>query len=154
VNMASASLSYDWKVFNTGLNADYAIDDESALYMTFNISKSLDLGSLGAKDYISLEPTFQLAGATQRITTTEVIPPPQRGGFLPLPLSKKARKPQYREVTTTSFDLLSYNLKLPLAYNRANYAIEATYQGSVLSKAASDSQKIRSFFNLGFYYIF
>ncbi|MBC7912929.1 MAG: hypothetical protein H7Y07_02300, partial [Pyrinomonadaceae bacterium] len=122
VNMASASLSYDWKVFNTGLNVDYAIGDENALYMTFNISKSLDLGSIGAKDYISIEPTFQLAGATQRITTTEVIPPPQRGGFLPLPLSKKARKPQYREVTETSFDLLSYNLKLPLAYNRANYA--------------------------------
>jgi len=163
-DMASASLSYDWDVITTGLTADYAIGDENALFATFNVSKSIDLGSLlSPKDYISFDPAVEVVGGTQHITTTEELPSQTTNGngngkkflFLPLPSSSKTSAPQYRQVTSSSFDLLSYNIKLPISYNRANYAIEATYQGSVLGKKVDGyTNKLNSFFYLGFYYSF
>lgn len=159
LNMASASVNYDWQWLNTGINADYAIGDQSALFMTFTASKLIDLGSISSKDYISLEPAIEVVGGTQRITTTEEIPQNNEGaGGLSKIINfprRNNRSPEYREIESSSFDLLSYNLKLPLAYNRANYAVEATYQGSILSnKVDGASQKPRSFLYLGFYYIF
>ena len=160
LNMASGSLNYDWQWLNTGLYVDYAIGDQSALFTTFNVSKLLDLGSITAKDYISFEPSVEIVGGTQRITTTEEMPRNGGGGGGPLGKlinlpGNDNRPPQYREISSNSFDLLSYNLKLPVAYNRANYAVEATYQGSILSnKVEGASQKPRSFLYLGFYYMF
>jgi hypothetical protein len=163
LNMASGSLSYDWQWLKTGLYADYAIGDQSALFTTFSASKLFDLGSITAKDYISFEPSVDIIGGTQRITTTEEISENGGGSGEGDLLSKVRRRlirnnngaQQYREITSSSFDLLSYNLKLPVAYNRANYAIEATYQGSILSnKVDGASQKPRSFLYLGFYYMF
>jgi hypothetical protein len=158
--MASGSLNYDWQWLNTGLYVDYAIGDQSALFTTFNVSKLFDLGGITAKDYISFEPSVEIVGGTQRITTTEEVPQSDGGGggalgrIINLP-RRENRPPQYREVESNSFDLLSYNLKLPVAYNRANYAVEATYQGSILSnKVDGASQKPRSFLYLGFYYMF
>ncbi|MGV3507922.1 MAG: hypothetical protein ACO1N7_01435 [Sphingobacteriaceae bacterium] len=166
LNMISGSLDYDWKWFNTGIYADYAIGDEDAWFLTFKASRLLDLGSLfNEKDYISFEPAFEVVGGNQSIITTEEIPANNGnnssngkgkglGKIINLPVGKN-KSPQYREIESTSFDLLSYNLKLPLAYNRASYAIEATYQGSVLSnKIEGASQKPRSFLYLGLYYIF
>lgn len=165
-DMASASLSYDLNVVKTGLTADYAIGDENALFAAFEISKSIDLGSLfSRKDYISFDPAVEIVGGTQRITTVEEMPATTTNGngnsngrkflFLPLPSSSKTSAPQYRQVTSSSFDLLSYNIKLPISYNRANYAVEATYQGSILGKKVDGyTNKLNSFFYLGLYYSF
>ncbi|HEY0054456.1 MAG TPA: hypothetical protein VGB63_03780 [Pedobacter sp.] len=57
-------------------------------------------------------------------------------------------------VTTAPFGLLAYSFNLPLAYNRANYTLELAYQGIVPSKSSGNSQKLQSFFNLGFNYTF
>src|SRR5688500_13624183 len=74
-NMASASLEYDWQWLKTVLSADYALGDQDALFTTFNASKLIDLGSLfSPKDYITLEPSFELVAGTQLITTQEELP--------------------------------------------------------------------------------
>ena len=43
--------------------------------------------------------------------------------------------------TITQFNFLSYNLKLPLAYNRASYLFEIQYQVSLLSNKAETGRK-------------
>jgi hypothetical protein len=171
LNVLSGSLNYDWKWFTTGLNADYTPGDQSALFMTFNAAKSFDLGSLGKKDYISFDPSFELVGGTQQITTSEEVPRSGggnqggggQGGLIggltenvrPLPKKRNNQPTEYRYITSTSFDLLSYNVRLPISYNRGSYAVEATYQGSVLSNRVVDGSKgLRSFLYLGFYYSF
>jgi hypothetical protein len=64
-------------------------------------------------------------------------------------------KPETTTVESTEFDVLAYTLSLPLAYNRAHYSIEASYQASLASKNIADaSGKPVSIFNLGFYYMF
>jgi hypothetical protein len=46
-------------------------------------------------------------------------------------------------------------LKLPLAYNRAHYVVEAAYQLSLLSKEAqTGAGQANSFLTLSFYYQF
>ena len=64
-------------------------------------------------------------------------------------------------VTTTTttersaFNLLSYNFRLPIAYNRSSYLVEAAYQLSLLSKhAETDANTTNSFVTLSFYYQF
>ncbi len=146
-DVASASLNYDWQWLTTGLTADYAIGSESAFYTTFNVSKYIDLGlSFSSKDYLTLEPSFEIIGGTQRFE----IPAPKKA----LLSDVIGRGKKQRTITTTEFDLIAYNFTLPLAYNRAKYSFEASYQGTVLSRSISDSQKLQSFFNLGFYYTF
>ena len=57
--------------------------------------------------------------------------------------------------TVTTFDLLSYNLKLPIAYSRANYLIELSTQFSLLSnKTQIQPGKLNTFFTASFYYQF
>lgn len=178
-DVASAALDYDWQWFNTGLTADYALGQESVLYTTFTASKSIDLGlSLSSKDYFTLDPAFEIVGGTQRFSdTTWTEAPPEEeeapgngppvigdligrgngrgnGGQITHIIPNSDQQGKATVVSSTSFDLLSYSFTIPLAYNRSNYSIEASYQGTILSKAASDSQKLRSFFNLGFYYMF
>lgn len=178
-DMASAGLSYDWTAITTDLTADYAFDDGGALYTTFNIGKYIDLGlSLSSKDYLTLEPSIELVAGTQRFTETvtessgnstgdQNVYDPVGGLLKPKQGSNQGRgnqivnrvipgsKPgEQTVVTSTSFDLMAYNFTLPLAYNRARYTIEASYQGAIPTKAISDSPKLQSFFNLGFYYSF
>ncbi|MFD2164435.1 hypothetical protein ACFSJU_18665 [Paradesertivirga mongoliensis] len=176
-DMASASLDYHWKWLTTGLTADYGFGDGGVLYTTFNASKIVDLGlSLSSKDYFTFEPVIEVIGGTQRFYSESETQDSgsqneeQNGGLVdldriigkngkPLPGNRKGNIPGSKEgegtvVATTSFNVVAYNFTLPIVYNRANYSIEASYQGSVLSKSVSDSQKIQSFFNLGFYYMF
>lgn len=174
-DMASASLDYDWKWLSTGLTADYGFGDGGVLYTTLNASKIVDLGlSLSSKDYFTFEPVVEVIGGTQRFysetETQEDNSQPQEpdGGGLGriigkngklFPGTPKGNIPGSKEgegtvVATTTFNVLAYNFTLPIVYNRSNYSIEASYQGSILSKSISDSQKIQSFFNLGFYYMF
>lgn len=156
-NTASGLLSYDWKWFNTDLSTDYAFGREQDLFVSLSNSKLLDLGSLfSKKDYLSLEPSFEIVGGTQHFFETYTTQKTSRDKLKGIiPLFPPKQNTTTTTVSSTSFDLLSYNLKLPLAYNRTHYTVETTYQFSVLSNKVTEvSNKPRSFFNLSFYYLF
>jgi len=159
LNTFSGELNYDWSWLTTGVNADYIPGEKGALFLSFNASKSIELASFSHNDYISFDPSFSVVGSTQRISITEQVPSStsggKGGGVVRLPFNKNNQKPQYRTVEKTSFNLLSYNLKLPLAYNRTNYTFEVAYQGTLGSNTIeSTSNTPRSFFSMGFYYMF
>jgi hypothetical protein len=158
-NSVSASLSYDWSWLNTSVSADYAFGKESDLFISFSNSKSIELGSFSERDFISLEPAIEIVGGTQHFYETYTTKKKLRDK-----LKDKIKNPfdppgndntTTTTVTTSSFGLLSYNLKLPLAYNRTHYMIEVGYQLSILDeKVETVSNKPQSFFNLSFYYLF
>ena len=155
LNTFSGELKYDWSWLTTGINADYIPGEEEALFLSFNAGKSIELASFNHNDYISFDPSFTVVGSTQRISTTEQVPSStsggKGGGVVRLPFNKKNEKTQYRTVEKTSFNLLSYNLNLPLAYNRTNYTFEVSYQGT---SGGSAWNSARSFFSMGMYYMF
>lgn len=159
---ASASLKYEYWM-TTGINADYHFGKQQDVFVTLSTEKQISLGSLfKGKDVITLTPLIEVTGGTQRFYQTYVKEKLLRDsllGIVPLPgigdITGTENETGATTSTTTQFNLLSYNLRVPLAYNRSHYMIEAAYQLSVLSsKAQTGAGKVNSFLNFSFYYQF
>lgn len=157
---ASASLQYEYWM-TTGLNVDYNFGKEQDAFVTLSTEKQISLGSLAkGKDLITLTPSVEVTGGTQRFYQTYVTEKRFRDSLLGVPLPPVFDIPGTgTETTTTStstkFNILSYNLRVPLAYNRAHYMIEVAYQLSVLDKNAEiGGGTANSFFSCSFYYQF
>jgi hypothetical protein len=159
-NTASASLGYDWQIFESELGADYSFGSQSDVFVSLSNSKLIDLGSFGSdRGYFTLEPSVEIVGGTQQYLEEYTVRKSKQEKFqewLKNPLAPPGQD-QTETVTTsrTSFDLLTYNVNIPIGYNRGNYLLEAGYQMSVLGKkVTSESRRPHSFFNLSFYYQF
>lgn len=159
-DLASVSLTLTkWLTFT--LTGDYAFGKTSDQFATGGISKNINLFNISPKDIITITPSADVVAGTQHFYQTyvtqkairdsilgRIIPPVLGGG-------NQGNNPTTKTVTTTSFNLISYNFKIPLAYNRAHYMIETAYQYSLLSEyAQSNAGKGNSFFTLSFYYQF
>lgn len=158
-NNASFSITHNgW--LNTTLGADYAFGKTNDVFVTVGIGKLISLGSISAKDVITIKPVIDVTAGTQRFVETYIEQKKLRDSLLGiLPIGPIFGQPGSTPTTTTkmttSFDLLSYNLKFPLAYNRAHYMLELAYQLSFLSnKAQTGANDKNSFFTASFYYQF
>ncbi len=113
----------------------------------------MDLGSLFSdKDYISLEPGFEIASGTVQYLEEYIVRRDNQGQMPGGP-----RFPDYTTLTrsASTFDILSYSANILLGYNRNHYLIETGYQLSFLgSNISATNMKPRSFFNLNLYYQF
>lgn len=154
---ASISLSYDSWIKPT-ITGDYAFGKANDAFVTGSLSKVINLFSTGKKDIITISPSADLVAGTQHFYQSYVTQQKIRDsvlGILPNPIFGSSPSEHVDTVATTAFNILSYNLKIPFAYNRAHYSVEAAYQLSFLSaKSQSDAGKINSFFTLSFYYQF
>lgn len=152
-NTISAGLLYDLKVFKAGLNNYYSFGKQQDIFMSLEISRALNLGSLfNDKDFISFEPGFELIGGTINYLEEYRVERERRNPAIQFP-----PRPIFEDRIrySSSFGMLSYNTNLLLGYNRSNYLLEAGWTISALAKNVSDTkQKARSFFNLSFYYQF
>jgi len=157
---ASASLTLDnW--LSTTANVDYAFGKTEDIFVSLGTGKFINLGSLfSPKDFVSITPAIDVVAGTQHYYQSYVTEKKFRDSVLGIlgPILGGGGNQGSSETKTTmstSFDLLSYNLKIPLAYNRAHYLLEAAYQLSVLSKQVdAGTGKANSFFTLSFYYQF
>jgi len=166
-NTASLGLNYDFKWWNSSLYGDYVFgnlkDDQGNsvkdFYLTFSSLKTINLGSIVKdKDYITLEPSVSFVGGTQRVGTYETkqvgTVKPKNRLRLPLPTPER---PVYETtyVESSKLSLVTSGFRLPLAYNRAHYTVEAAYQLSVPNKSFEGIvHKNQSFFTLSFTYLF
>ncbi len=143
---ASASLTLEnW--LSTTANVDYAFGKTQDVFVTLGTGKFINLGSLfSPKDLVSLTPAVDVVGGTQHFYETYVTEKKLRDSLLGILLppvlgGSGSGNSETTTTTSTSFDLLSYNLKLPLAYNRAHYLLEVAYQLSVLGKQSKRDQE-------------
>ncbi|MND48070.1 hypothetical protein D3C80_389810 [compost metagenome] len=156
----NASVTYNYWL-TSALSADYAFGKEQDFFITLTNSKAFSLGSLFSdEDYISIEPGVEIVAGTQHFYDTYITKKNNK--------ANPGGKPNVQQqpvnngngsivsyVPASKFSLLSYNLKMPLAYNRSTYLIEAAYQLSILGKQVDAvSTTPKSFFNLSFYYQF
>lgn len=155
---ASLVLSYDnW--IKTTLTGDYAFGKTSDEFLTGGISKAINLFSIGKKDIVTISPSADVVAGTQHFYQTYLTQQKLRDsvlGILTDPLfGNPSTATDSNTVAKTSFNLLSYNFKFPLAYNRAHYVLEAAYQLSVLSNnVQAGAGKVNSFLTFSFYYQF
>ncbi|WP_157986468.1 hypothetical protein [Chitinophaga alhagiae] len=155
---AGASLQYEYWM-TTGLNLDYNFGKQQDAFVTLSTEKMISLFSLAkGKDLVTLTPAIDVTAGTQHFYETYITEKRWRDSLLGVPLPPVLNLPGSTETATretSRFSMLSYNLRVPLAYNRAHYMIEAAYQLSVLDKnAESAGGTANSFFNLSVYYQF
>ena len=154
---ASVNLTYsNW--LNVGLTGDYAFGKTNDEFVTGALSKMINLFSISKKDIVTINPSADVVMGTQHFYQSYIKEKNQRDsllGIIPILGGGGSGGTTTTTVAKTSFDVLSYNFKLPLAYNRAHYVVEAAYQLSVLSsKAQNGAGKTNSFGTLSFYYQF
>ncbi len=155
---ASLALTYEnW--LTSKVNVDYAFGKTNDVFVTAGTGKMITLGSFGKKDIITITPSLDVVAGTQHFYQTYILEKELRDSLLGVLLPPiTGTPPSQQSVTTTTstkFNLISYNFKFPIAYNRANYLFELAYQLSVLSQDAETGPgKVNSFGSISFYYQF
>ena len=146
-------------VVNLSISGDYAFGKTNDFFITPQISKDIDLFNIGKNDLVSFNPSLDMTAGTQhfyeyyqekkgiRDSILGILMPPVLGGSL------SEENPTIK--ATNRFEILSYNLKLPVSYNRNHLKLEVSGQFSLLSKQAqSQPGEVNSFFSTAFYYQF
>jgi hypothetical protein len=155
---ASIAFSYNNRI-TASITGDYAFGQVNDAFVTAAFSKQISLFSISKKDVVTITPSADVVAGTQHFYQTYIKEKKIRDSILrilPLPALGRPNSNRHTDsVMTTAFNLLSYNFKLPLDYNRGNYVIEAAYQLSLLSNhVQTTTGNVNSFFTFSFYYQF
>jgi len=159
-NNVNLSVKYAWTWLKSSLSTDYAFGKQNDIFISLTHSKEIGIGSLfNEKNSLYLEPAVELVAGSRHFYETYTIEKSKRNKANGKGKSPVSAGNSNSTVTTTvasdNFNLLSYNLKLPLSLSRANYIAEINYQLSILgSKAETELKHQQSFFGLAFYYQF
>ena len=157
VDNASLVFSYDGCI-KPSLTGDYAFGKTSDAFVTGGLSKSINLFSISQKDIVTVSPSADLVAGTQHFYQTYITQKKLHDsilGIAPIPVLGNPSSSRHTDtVATTSFNVLSYNFKIPLAYNRSHYVLQAEYQLSLLSNHVAAANKVNSFLTFSFYYQF
>ncbi len=155
----TASLSWQSAVSIT-LDGNYSFGKTNDFFSTLAVSKEISLLCFTNKAVVNFTPQLSLAGGTQKFynyyLTEKTIRDSLAGKLLdPIFGGRGATPADTTTFKVTRFDLLSYNVKLPVSYARANYMIELSTQLSLLSKQSQvQPGKLNTFFSASFYYQF
>jgi hypothetical protein len=154
------SANYSWSWLKSSFSTDYAFGKQNDIFLSLTHSKEISIGSLfNEKNALSLEPAIELVAGTRHFYETYTTTKNNRDNANGKGKSPVSPGNSNSTITTTvpadSFNLLSYNFKLPLSLSRANYLAEISYQLSILGpKAEAELKSQQSFFGLAFYYQF
>jgi hypothetical protein len=150
--------SFDWHLLKTSVTMDYLFGKSNDFFLTVSHSHYFEsnFNIFDEKDYLTFEPSFNIIFGTQNFVEyfsyqhsffDDHEDPNKPHGKQPLPNDYA--------VKNTQFNDLNYNFRLPLAYNRPHYTIEAAYKYSIpVNVQGSLFNSNESFFNLTFYYLF
>jgi hypothetical protein len=159
-NNVNFSANYSWPWLKSSFSADYAFGKENDIFLSLTHSKEISIGSLfNEKNALSLDPAIELVAGTRHFYETYTTKKNNRDKSNGKGKSPVSAGNSNSTITTTvpadSFNLLSYNFKLPLSLSRANYMAELSYQLSILGpKAEAELKQQQSYFGLAFYYQF
>jgi hypothetical protein len=158
-NTDNASLNLSYKSWITPkLTGDFAFGNSYDAFVTGALSKEIDLFTVGQKAIVTITPSASIIAGTQHYYQTYLKEQKLRDSVLHIltdPLFGSSTSSTIDTASATRFNILSYGFKCPIAYNRAHYLIEASYQLSLLSKwSEADPGKLNSFLTVSFYYQF
>jgi len=149
--------SYDWKFLKTSVIMDYLFGESNDFFFTISNSKYIETkwSVFDDKDYLSFTPAINIILGTQNFVQKYSYNHPGKFHFddddnLPPPISV-----QKYAADNSYFKALNYSFKIPIAYNRPHYTIEASYKYSIPVNVEGILHNHReSFYNLTFYYVF
>ncbi|EHQ25724.1 hypothetical protein [Mucilaginibacter paludis] len=153
--------TFDWKILKSGVTFDYLFGKTNDFFVTISHSHYFEsnFSVFDDKDYLTFTPAFNVILGTQNFVQRfssdhdffKDIDPSHNNSPTPPP---PPNEDDYRKANR-NFNVLNYNIKIPLAYNRPHYTIEASYKYSIpVNVQGLLATKNQSFFNLTFYYVF
>ncbi len=142
--------SYDFKLVKGSITMDYLFGKASDFFVTAAIAKYIEpsWSVFDDKDYLTFNPNVSVIVGTQNFV--------QRYG------AEHTDKLLYLSSSGTPipynngrFNVLNYSFRLPIAYNRPHYTLEASYRYSIpVNVEGALKNRRESFFNLTLYYVF
>jgi hypothetical protein len=145
--------SYDWKIAKSSVVLDYLFGKSSDFFVTVNTSKYIESSwnVFDDKDYLSINPGISVIFGTQNFVQRYSLDHEDRLMADAIAIFG----PNHVEYDNGRFNALNYSFKIPLAYNRPHYTIEASYKYSIpVNVEGALMNKRESFYNLTFYYVF
>lgn len=146
--------SYDWKYLKTSIIADYLFGKSYDFFTTISNSKYFEsnFSVFDDTDYLSINPTFNIILGTQNFVQRYSIDHQYQlqadNIYVRNENGEHAR-------SNAMFNVLNYSFKVPLAYNRPHYTLEASWKYSMPVNVEGTLKNHReSFFNFTFYYVF
>lgn len=141
--------SFDWKFAKSSVVFDYLFGDANDYFITLNTSKYIEpsWGIFDDQDYLSFNPTISAILGTQNFVGKYSYQHPEKLHYNEVP--------EFRAYNNGRFNALNYSIKIPIAYNRPHYTLEASWKYSIPVNVEGQLKNSREvFFNLTFYYIF
>lgn len=147
--------NYDFKIVKSSVAFDYLFGKANDIFVTPSISKYIEpkWGVFDNNDYLTFTPTVSMILGTQNFvehySNNERDDPNSGNGY----------GHEGDDFGTAhgnrQFKALNYSFKLPIAYNRPHYTLEASTKYSIPVNVEGQLKNHREvFFNLTFYYLF
>lgn len=154
-NNIDMKTTYDWHLFRSSVSFDYLFGKATDIFFTPSVSRRIEprWGVFDNKDYLTFTPAFTIIMGTQNFVerysdNEREDPNPEAGYGHELDDLQSAN-------SNRQFKPLNYSIKLPIAYNRPHYTIEANTRYSIpVNVEGQLKNKKELFFNLTFYYLF
>ena len=146
--------TYDWKLFKSSLALDYLFGKASDFFATVAVSKYIEpnWNVFDDKDYLTFNPGVSMIVGTQNFVQKYTIEHQDRITYNNIIIHGTGQPPPYNN---GRLNVLNYSFRLPIAYNRPHYTVEASYRYSIpVNVEGSLMNKRESFINLTFYYVF
>lgn len=152
VNMKN---TYNWGPVKTSVSFDYLWGRANDIFVTPSISRYYEtpFGIFDRNDYLSFTPSISMIFGTQNFVErfsaderSDPDPDTNYGHDIDNLSSANGNR---------LFKVLNYSFRVPIAYNRAHYTIEANTRFSIPLNVEGQLKNHREvFFNLTFYYLF
>lgn len=157
-NTASASLGCDWNFLYSKLSGHYIFGGAHDFFLVMDNSKYIEFPRIFHKnDYLSLDPRISIISGTQTFVDsyyiergTPLISPTgggPSGGRGNAPSSGAPTEPV--ESVQTTFNILSYEFSLPVAYTTGKFSFEVTGRYSIPVNLLEGDTSVPQFFFTG-----
>lgn len=157
-NTASASLGFDWNFLYSKLSGHYIFGGAHDFFVVIDNSKYIEFPHIFNKnDYLSLDPRISIISGTQTFVDsyyidrgTPLISPTGSG-----PSGGRGNAPSSGTSTSTvesvqtTFNILSYELSLPVAYSIGKFSFEVSGRYSIPVNLLEGDTSVPQFFFTG-----